>query len=687
MSKRLLSAGCISVVVCVLALALAGLGLRASSNAADKPASWGFDTANLDKSCKPCDDFYQFAMGGWMKANPIPPEYSTFGSFTRLADQNQQNLRNILEDAAKAKAAPGSNEQKIGDFYAGCMDTTAIDAAGTKPLEPELERIANVTKIAGLQAEAEHLHSIGAGALFRFTSRQDLKDSSVVIGTASQGGLGLPERDYYLKDDDKSRQLRDAYVKHIANMFGMLGDPADQSAAEATAILKIETALAAASTKNTDLRDPEKNYHMMTLADLKRLTPNFSWEAYFRGAGHPELKQINVGQPEFFKALDAQLTATPLDDWKIYLRWHLLNTAAQALPEKFVAEEFDFRGKTLTGAKEIQPRWKRCAQATDRALGEALGQVYVQRYFPPESKARALEMVNNLIAALRDDLQTISWMGPATRAQATAKLQAFAVKIGYTDKWRDYSSLKIDRSSYLQNGFRAAAFEAARRLDKIGKPVDRTEWGMTPPTVNAYNSSSMNEIVFPAGIMQPPFYDPKADDAVNYGGMGAVIGHEITHGFDDEGSKFDGHGNLRDWWTAEDRKNFDERASCVQAQFDGYEVEPGLHQNGKLVLGESIADLGGLAISYAAYEKSLEGKPRPQDIEGFTPEQRFFLGWAQVWGANQRPEAARLQTKTNPHPLSRFRGIGAPSNLAEFAKAFGCKKGDPMVREHACKIW
>jgi predicted metalloendopeptidase len=687
MSKRLLSAGCISVVVCVLALALPGFGLRASSNAADKPASWGFDTANLDKSCKPCDDFYQFAMGGWMKANPIPPEYSTFGSFTRLADQNQQNLRNILEDAAKAKAAPGSNEQKIGDFYAGCMDAAAIDAAGTKPLEPELARIANVTNIAGLQAEAEHLHSMGVGAFFRFTSRQDLKDSTVVIGAASQGGLGLPERDYYLKDDDKSRQLRDAYVKHIANMFGMLGDPADQSAAEAAAILKIERALATASTKNTDLRDPEKNYHMMTLADLKTLTPNFSWEAYFRGAGHPELKQINVGQPEFFKALDAQLTATPLDDWKIYLRWHLLNTAAQALPEKFVAEEFDFRGKTLTGAKEIQPRWKRCAQATDRALGEALGQVYVQRYFPPESKARALEMVHNLIAALRDDLQTISWMGPATRAQATAKLQAFAVKIGYTDKWRDYSSLKIDRSSYLQNGFRAAAFEAARRLDKIGKPVDRTEWTMTPPTVNAYNSSSMNEIVFPAGIMQPPFYDPKADDAVNYGGMGAVIGHEITHGFDDEGSKFDGHGNLRDWWTAEDRKSFDERASCVQTQFDGYEVEPGLHQNGKLVLGESIADLGGLAISYAAYEKSLEGKPRPQDIEGFTPEQRFFLGWAQVWGANQRPEAARLQTKTNPHPLSRFRGIGAPSNLAEFAKAFGCKKGDAMVREQTCKIW
>jgi predicted metalloendopeptidase len=687
MSKRFFSVGFILAVVCILALGISGIGLRASSKAADKPGLWGFDTANLDKTCKPCDDFYQFAMGGWMKANPIPPEYSTFGSFTRLADQNQQNLRQILEDAAKTKAAPGSNEQKIGDYYAGCMDTAAIDAAGTKPIEPELARIADIKTIAGLQAEAERLQSMGVGVLFRFTSRQDLKDSTVMIGGASQGGLGLPEREYYTHNDEKSQQLRDAYVKHVSTMLALLGDPTDKSGEEAAVVLKIETALANVSTKNTELRDPEKNYHIMTIAELKTLTPNFSWEAYFRAAGHPELKQINVGQPDFFKGLDAQLTATPLDDWKTYLRWHLVNAAAPGLPEKFVAEEFDFRGKTLTGAKEIQPRWKRCVQSTDRALGEALGQLYVKRYFPPEAKARALEMVHNLLAALNDDLQTLSWMSPETRAQATAKLKAFAVKIGYTDKWRDYSTLKIERSDYLQNFMRGAEFEFARRLDKIGKPVDRTEWTMTPPTVNAYNNSGMNEIVFPAGIMQPPFYDPKADDAVNYGGMGAVIGHEITHGFDDEGSKFDGHGNLRDWWTTEDRKNFDERASCVQTQFDGYEVEPGLHQNGKLVLGESIADLGGLAIAYAAYEKSLEGKPRPKDIEGFTPEQRFFLGWAQVWGANQRPEAARLQTKTNPHPLSRFRGIGAPSNLAEFAKAFGCKKGDAMVREHACKIW
>src|SRR6267378_6691214 len=393
MSNRIFSAGCILVAVCVVALGLASAGLRASSNAADQPGSWGFETANLDKACKPCDDFYQFAMGGWMKSNPIPAEYSTYGSFTRLADQNQKNLRQLLEDAAKTKAAPGSNEQKIGDFYAGCMDTAAIDAAGTKPIEPELSRIANIKNILDLQAEAARLQSMGVGALFRFTSRQDLKDSAVVIGGASQGGLGLPEREYYLKTDEKSQQLRDAYGRHVANMLALLGDPAAKSAAEAAVVLKLETALANASTKNTDLRDPEKNYHMMALADLKTLTPNLSWEAYFRAAGHPELKRINVGQPDFFKGLDAQLTATPLEDWKTYLRWHLVNAAASELPERFVAEEFDFRGKTLTGAKEIQPRWKRCVQATDRTLGEALGQLYVQKYFPPQAKARALEMV------------------------------------------------------------------------------------------------------------------------------------------------------------------------------------------------------------------------------------------------------------------------------------------------------
>jgi putative endopeptidase len=683
MSNRFLTAGCILAVVGILAVALASANLRA----ADQPTPWGFDTANLDKTCKPCDDFYQFAMGGWMKSNPIPPEYSNWGTFTQLADKNQQNLRQILEDAASAKAALGSNEQKIGDFYASCMDTTAIEAAGTKPLEPGLARIASFKTISDLPAVAEYLHSTGVGGFFRFNSTQDAKDSTQVIGAAFQGGLGLPEREYYLKEDDKSKQLREAYTKHVAKMLELLGHSADQSAAEAATVLKIETALATASMKNTDLRDPDKTYHKLMLADLRALTPNFSWEAYFKAVGHPELKEINVGQPDFFKALDAQLTTTPLDDWKTYLRWHLVHSAAPGLPERFVAEDFAFSGKTLTGAKENQPRWKRCVQATDRALGEALGQIYVQKYFPPEAKARALEMVHNLIAALRDDLQTLSWMGPETRAQATAKLAAFALKIGYTDKWRDYAALQVDRRSYAENQLRGAEFDFARRLNKIGKPVDRTEWGMTPPTVNAYNNSSMNEIVFPAGIMQPPFYDPKADDAVNYGGMGAVIGHEITHGFDDHGSKFDSKGNLKDWWSANDLKNFKERAACVSDQFDGYVVDGDLHQNGKLVLGESIADLGGLTIAYAAYEKSLAGKPRPPEKDGFTPEQRFFLGWAQVWGANQRLEYSRLMANTNPHPLPRFRGNGPLSNMAEFAKAFGCKKGEPMVREQPCKIW
>ncbi|MHB8610500.1 MAG: M13 family metallopeptidase [Candidatus Acidiferrales bacterium] len=687
MRNRKYSAGIIVTVVLVAATIMAGAGLRASAKPAGDAGYWGFDTANLDKTCKPCDDFYQFAMGGWMKSHPIPLAYSTWGSFSQLLDKNQQNLRQILEAAGKQQAATGSNEQKIGDFYASCIDTTAIDAAGTKPIDAELASIAAMKNRADLQAEAARLQEEGVGVLFRFSANQDAKDSSQVVGAAWQGGLGLPEREYYLKQDDKSKQLRDAYAKHVARMFELLGDSSDKAAAEAVAVLGIETHLAEASMKNTDLRDPNKTYHKMKLADLEIMTPDFNWGSYFKAVGHPGLKEINVGQPDFFKELDSQLTATPLADWKTYYRWHVLNSAAPALPEKFVAEEFDFRGKTLTGAKEIEPRWKRCTQATDRALGEALGQVYVQKYFPPEAKAHALVMVHNLISALHDDLQTLPWMSPETRAQATAKLEAFAVKIGYPDKWRDYSALKINRSSYLANQRRASEFDFQRRLSKIGEPVDRTEWGMTPPTVNAYNNSSMNEIVFPAGILQPPFYDPKADDAVNYGGMGAVIGHEITHGFDDHGSQFDGHGNLKDWWTPADLKNFKERASCVQTQFDNYVVDGDLHENGKLVLGESIADLGGLAISYAAYEKSLEGKPRPPVKDGFTPEQRFFLGWAQVWGANDRPEFERLMANTNPHPLPRFRGNGPLSNMAEFAKAFGCKKGDAMVRDQVCNIW
>jgi putative endopeptidase len=666
---------------------LALLDLRASSRAADSPGYWGFDTANLDKTCKPCDDFFRFAMGGWMKNNPIPPEYSTWGSFTVLADKNQQALRQILEASEKADAPAGSNERKIGDYYASCMDTAAIDAAGTKPIDPLLLRISQMKNIADLQATAARLQQQGFNVLFRFFSNPDAKDSTRVIAWAFQGGLGLPERDYYLRADEKSKKLRDDYAKHVAKMLELLGDSSEKAAAEAATVMTIETSLAKASMSNVDIRDPNKIYHKMKIAEVQTLTPDFSWATYLRDLGHADLQEVNVGQPDFFAALNSQLKSTSLDDWKPYFRWHVVDSAAPGLTEKFVDEDFDFRGRTLTGAKQILPRWKRCVQSTDRNLGEALGQLYVQKYFPPEAKARALEMVHNLIAALRDDLQTLPWMGLETRAQAAAKLEAFAVKIGYPDKWRDYSALKIDRSGYLQNFERAAEFELQRRLNKIGKPVDRTEWGMSPPTVNAYNNSSMNEIVFPAGIMQPPFYDPKADDAVNYGGMGAVIGHEITHGFDDEGSQFDAKGNLKNWWSPDDLKNFKERAQCVSDQFDAYVVDGDLHENGKLVLGESIADLGGLTISYAAYEKSLQGRPRPPDKDGFTPEQRFFLGWAQVWGANERLEYARLMANTNPHPLPRFRGNGPLSNMAEFARAFGCNKGDAMVREKVCKIW
>jgi putative endopeptidase len=687
-------AAVIGVVVLVLAGGLMAMaaprdgGRDASAGVvADAPGYWGFDTKNLNRECKPCDDFFEFAMGGWMKANPVPPEYSTWGSFTVLLDKNQQNLRQILEKEENTKAASGSNEQKIGDFYASCMDASAVDAAGAKPIEGELARIAAVKDVGTLQAETARLQAQGVGAMFRFASRQDAKDSSEVIAAAGQGGLGLPDRDYYLREDEKSKKLRDAYVTHAEKLFELLGDPGDKAAAQAKTILEIETALAKASMSNVDVRDPNKTYHRMTVAEVQTLAPSFSWSTYFGEVGAPGLKDLNVGQPDFFKALSAQLSSTPVEDWKTYLRWTLVNTTAPGLSEPFVAEDFAFNSKELRGTKEILPRWKRCVTATDRSLGEALGQVYVEKYFSPEAKAHALDMVHNLTAALREDLPTLSWMGSATRTQAITKLQAFGVKIGYPDKWRDYSGLKIERDDYMQNELRAAHFEFQRQLTKIGKPVDKTEWGMTPPTVNAYYRSSMNEIVFPAGILQPPFYDPKADDALNYGGMGAVIGHEITHGFDDQGSKFDAQGNLKDWWSADDLKNFKERATCVSDQFDGYVVDGDLHENGKLVLGESIADLGGLTIAYAAYEKSLEGKPRPPEKDGFTAEQRFFLGWAQIWGANERLEYARLLANTNPHPLPKFRGNGPTSNMGEFAKAFGCKSGDAMVREKVCKIW
>jgi putative endopeptidase len=656
--------------------------------AADDSPAHGFDVADLDRSCKPCDDFYQFAVGGWLKANPIPPEYPLWGSFITLAEKNLQALHEILEAAAtNTSAAPASNEQKVGDFYATCMDTKAIDAQGLQPISAELASIDAIHDTAGLLNTGARLQTQGVGVLFAFGSDQDFQDSSKVIGEANQGGLGLPDRDYYTRDDDESKKLREQYLQHIAKLFTLTGETPDKADADAKTILGIETSLAKASMTNVERRDPQKVYHKMSVADAQSLTPHLSWDAYFQAVGGPKLAEINIGQPDFFKALDGLLASVSLADWKTYYRWHLLDRSAALLSDPFVQENFAFNGRILTGSKEIRPRWKRCTSAVDQQIGEALGQVYVQKHFPPEAKARALELVHNLLAALRDDLQTLPWMSPATRKAAIEKLEAFTIKIGYPDKWRDYSALKIDRSSYVSNTFRATQFENARDLAKIGKPVDRGEWGMTPPTVDAYNNGQLNEIVFPAGILQLPFYDPKRDDAYNYGGIGAVIGHEITHGFDDQGSQFDPRGNLKNWWTPDDLKSFQDRGECVAQQFDGYEVEKGLHENGKLVEGESIADLGGATLAYAAFQKSQHGKPGEKDANGFTPEQRFFLGYAENWAVNVRPELARLQTNTDPHPLPKFRANGPLSNMAEFAKAFGCKKGDAMVRAQVCKIW
>ena len=650
----------------------------------------GFDLANLDRSVKPCDDFFQFADGGWIKANPIPAAYPGWGSFNKLGERNEEVLHQILEEAAKnPKAAAGSSEQKIGDFYASCMNTEQVEGEGVRPLLSEFERISKIQNLTEMQAEVARLQGLGVDALFQFGSRQDFKNSSQELAQAAQGGLGLPDRDYYTKADEKTVKQRVAYVQHVGKMFELLGDNPEKAAAEAKTVMAIETKLAEASLTRVERRDPDKNYHKMDLAQLKTLTPQFSWESYFHDVGYPRIDTVNVGQPDFFRQLDQSLTAIPLPDWKTYLRWHLIHTAAPRLSSKFVDEDFDFYGRTMTGAKEILPRWKRCVQTTDRELGEALGQIYVQKAFPPEAKARALEMVHNLIAALRDDLSTLDWMGPETRKQALAKLDAITLKIGYPDKWRDYSAFHVDRGPYVANILRGREFEFHRELDKLGKPVDRTEWGMTPPTVNAYYSAPMNEIVFPAGILQPPFYDPHVDDALNYGGMGAVIGHELTHGFDDQGRKFDAQGNLKDWWTPDDTKSFQERADCVSKQFDSYVVEEGLHENGKLVLGESIADLGGLTIAHAALEKMWESKPPQKEIDGFTAGQRFFLAWAQIWASSNRPEFARLIVATNPHPLGRFRTIGPLSNMPAFSRAFGCSGGDGMARPGAerCRIW
>lgn len=648
----------------------------------------GIDPANLDTSVKPCEDFYQYSTGGWANRNPIPGAYPRWGTFDELQLRNLEALRIILEAAAKDDKAPrGSGARKLGDFYAAAMDEKKIEAEGAAPLAPEMKRIAAVKDIDGLAAEVARLHRLGVRALFGSGSQQDAKDATRVIAAVSQAGLSLPDRDYYLKEDQKSVALREAFVKHVANIFQLVGDKPDAAAAEAQTVLKLETEMAKASMTRVQRRDPKAIYNPMAVAKLVELAPEFPWTAYFGQVGLKGLGSLNVSQPDFVKALSTQLKAARLEDLKTYLRWHLARQAAPYLSSAFVKESFAF-SQAMTGTEEDQPRWRKAVTAANAALGDILGQAYVKQRFSPESKEKVLAMLHNIRAALKEDLQTLQWMSEPTRIRATAKLEKIFEKIGYPDKWKDYSALEIDRKSYYENVLRANAWEFDRDIAKVGKSLDRTEWHMTVSTVNAYYNEHLNEIVFPAGILQPPFFDPQADDAVNYGAIGVVMGHEITHGFDDTGSQYDGEGNLMNWWTPEDLKSFQERGECIAKQFSGYVVDSDLHIQGKLVEGEAIADLGGVTLALKAYEKALNGKAAPAAQDGFTPEQRFFLGFATVWAGNIRPQYARMRGTVDTHPPDRWRVDGTLANVPAFAKAFSCGQGAMSKGgSDLCQIW
>jgi putative endopeptidase len=643
------------------------------------------DPATLDLTIKPQDDFFRYADGTWIKNNPIPPEYSRWGNFDALQVRNIELLNGICQ-AASAKGAAGSPlDRMVGDFYASGMDEAAVNAAGADPIKPELDLIAAVKTPADVMAEIAHLQSIGCPVGFAFFSAADAKDSDIEIAQLRQGGLGLPNRDYYISDDDKSKKLRDQYVEHVSKMLQLLGDTPVAADAGAKAILALETELAKASLSPEVLRNPYSSYHKMPVADLAKYTGDIDWPGFFHGVGSPVLVNVNFQQPDFFKAFTGQLASVPVADWQSYLRWHLGHHVAPYLSDPFVQENFHFYSEILNGTTKILPRWKRVVAEIDGDVGEALGQLYVAQYFPPEAKARILKLVADLRAALREDISTLAWMDDATRAKAIVKLDAYTVKMGYPDKWRDYSALSIDRGPYVLNVIRADTFEERRLMAKIDKPVDRAEWGMTPPTVNAYYNPPRNEIVFPAGILQPPFFDPKADDASNYGAIGVVIGHEMTHGFDDNGRQYDPKGNLADWWSTESANRFKERAAGIIKQFSGYTVLDGVHLIGERTQGENIADLGGLKIAYAALQKALVGQPRDK-IDGFTPEQRFFISYASVWAGSIRPEALRARVKTDPHAPGEFRVNGPLSNLDEFAAAFDVPEGAPMRRPAADRV-
>jgi putative endopeptidase len=642
------------------------------------------NVTSMDTSVDPCADFFTYSCGNWIKKNPIPPDQTSWAVYSKLEDDNKAILREILESAATPNPDRSAVKQKIGDYYAACMDEAAINAAAIKPLQPVLDRIQQLQskqEMAGLAADM-----VSSGALFRFRSEQDYKDSAQVVAELDQGGLGLPERDYYLKTDAKSVELRKAYVAHLQKMFELLGDKADIAAAEAETVLRIETALAKGSLTVVERRDPQKLYHKMTNQQLGALSPSFEWKTYFAKVGLPSVETLNVATPEFFKTLSAVIQNEELANWKAYLRWHLVNANAPFLSSDFVNADFDFFGKTLQGAQELEPRWKRCVGFVDNDLGEALGQIYVEGHFSPEAKQRARKMVKEIEDAMAQDINSLSWMTPATKQQALEKLHAVANKIGYPDKWRDYSALTIVRDDEMGNVLRAREFEFRRQLAKIGKPVDRGEWQMTPPTVNAYYDDKMNDINFPAGTLQPPLFNASSDAAPNFGDTGATIGHELTHGFDDEGRQFDAQGNLRDWWTPQDAKAFEQRASCISDQYSQYVVVDDIKINGKLTLGEDVADLGGMILAYMAWQEDTKGQTL-EPIEGFTPEQRFFIAYGQSWCASTRDETKRMLAAIDPHSPDKYRANGVVSNMPEFQQAFHCKAGSAMVRENRCRVW
>jgi putative endopeptidase len=647
----------------------------------------GIHKEDLDPSCKPCEDFWRYAAGGWLDRNPIPPQQARWGTLAVINEKNRERLREILEEAASAGPSAPVHVRQIGGLYAGCMDTAALDARGIDPIRPELERVEKISSREDLRAVLTQLQITGVAPASLF-ALPDLKNSKEMIANIGAGGISLPDRDYYFREDPRTQKIRAEFLGHVERMFLLLGEPKEKAAEAAQKVMAFEKELAGAMLTNVERRDPYARYHKMDLAGLNALTPNYDWRGVFRLFDLPESTPINASEPKFLRKLDEQIASAPLEDWKTWLRWRIVKTAASNLSQAFRDEDFRFSGAVLTGAREPLPRWQQCANTVDRLLGDALGREFVARHFPPQAKKKMVEMVENLRAALREELENADWLTSETKKNAIAKLNAFHAKIGYPDRWRDYSGVEIRRDRFFESARAAAEFNRRYQIAKIGKPVDRNDWGMTPPTVNAYYNPPMNEIAFPAGILQPPLFDMESDDAVNYGAIGAVIGHEMGHGFDDQGSKYDAEGNLREWWTPEDRKKFEQRTACVIEQFNTLDVGEGLRHNGKLVVGEALGDLGGLKLAYKAYQRSLKGKPGPV-LDGFTADQRFFLAFARTWAIVDRPEAVRLRLNTDPHPLPRFRAIGTLQNMPEFHKAFGCKPGDPMVRppEKQCKLW